>query len=145
MRTYNPVPARTVIETRQSGKHHRAWSVLLLLIAACTNSNNADTPNGSVDAAHDGTLGDCPPKASTCPSSCYPILGREVDAANNCFLPAEPVACWLGTSGANAQFGCIQDPDTGAQYVVGSTTYIKDLVDSGKWGGCTTSVTQPCP
>lgn len=113
-------------------------AALLILLAACSNDD------GAAESNH-GMLGDCPATASTCPSGCYPITGTEVDTANDCLLSHQTVACWLGTGGANAQFGCIKDRDTGAKYVVGSTSYIEDLAASGKWNSCWTSASQPCP
>lgn len=109
------------------------------LCAACGSPEK--NPTG--DAGGDGQPA-CPAKATTCPPSCYAIGGFKIDSVKHCVGSPEVLACWDGTGGMNAQYGCIVDRDTNDHYLVGSTTYIPDLVATGEWLACGVSATQPC-
>ena len=111
---------------------------------------DCSSPEGSLaDAATQDSSTDphvqCPPKAATCATPCYPIAGQKIDETRQCLEPAETVACWSGTGGALGAVDCIVDKDTGAHYAVGSISYVGELGTSGEWSSCYTSVSQPCP
>ncbi|MBK7583131.1 MAG: hypothetical protein IPI67_23400 [Myxococcales bacterium] len=83
--------------------------------------------------------------ATSCASECLTIAGFRLDEQQNCFTGSDIIACWGGTGGINAQNGCIRDLKSGVAYMVGSTTYIEDLVASGEWSVCSTTSSDACP
>lgn len=117
-------------------------ATLASLVVACAGDDAGGTSPrdaGTLDGAT------CPAKAPTCPTGCAPLEVMAIDEANQCLSTPVVVGCWDGVGGANALAGCIKDAVSGTKYLTPTTTYIKELVSSGEWELCTTSVSQACP
>ena len=126
----------------RDGRTTNALSVVAAVIVLGCGGSEDSTPGG--DAGTDAQAV-CPAKTDVCPSWCAPLEMYAIDSANECLAEPKIVGCWDGTGGANAQFGCIQDPETNVKYLTPSTSYIKELVKSGEWQVCSTTASQPCP